>query len=192
MRFHRAWLGKLRAAPSRVALMLVMGLGLAMAGCVGDTSTPKGTIQTAAYAAVHGTYEDYKATLTGDALVRFGSHASYEQLGTSFGKVLSIGDARLVSHVQGDLGDGEVGDVLKTFRSEVSALTPQGAPIAATVDTLCYVRYETYHDPGSTGMCSLDPNDPGGPDICQPDTPPSDSEVKVQSCLVSAIALHGA
>ncbi len=35
-----------------------------------------------------------------------------------------------------------------------------------------------------------DPSNPDLPDVCEPDTPPSDSEIEVQSCLVSGIALH--
>ncbi|HEY6322508.1 MAG TPA: hypothetical protein VJA16_13210 [Thermoanaerobaculia bacterium] len=180
MRFHRAGLGDLRAACSRVALALAVGLGLAMTGCVGDTSTPKGTIQTVAYDAAHGKYDDFKATLTGDALARYGNPAGMEDLRANVGKVLSIGAPRLVS--RSDQGN--------SFESEVAALTPQGAPVAATVDTVCSMQTETYHDPGSTGVCMPDPSNPDLPDVCEPDTPPSDSEIEVQSCLVSGIALH--
>jgi hypothetical protein len=180
MRFHRVGLGNLRAASSRVALALALGLGLAMTGCVGDTSTPKGAIQTVAYDAAHGKYDDFKATLTGDALARYGNPAGMEDLRANVGKVLSIGAPRLVS--RSDQGN--------SFESEVAALTPQGAPIAATVDTVCSMQTETYHDPGSSGVCTPDPNFPEGPEICEPDTPPSDTEMEVQSCLVSGIALH--
>lgn len=180
MRFHRAGPSNLRATCSRVALALAVGLGLAMTGCVGDTSTPKGAIQTVADDAAHGKYDDFKATLTGDALARYGNPAGMEDLRAQVGKVLAIGTPRLVS--RSDQGN--------SFASEVSALTPQGAPIAATVDTVCSMQIETYHDPGSKGVCMPDPGNPDLPDVCEPDTLPSDSEIEVQSCLVSGIALH--
>jgi hypothetical protein len=192
MTFQRAWLRNLRAASPTAALFLMMGLGLSLTACVGDTSTPKETIQTAAYDAAHGKFDDWKAVLTGDALARYGSPAGLDELRGRVGKLVTIGDPRLVSHLQGDQGGGSVGDVLRTYRSDVSALTPHGTPIAVTVETRCSLQVETIHDDGSPGACSLDPNDPGGPDLCQPDTPASDHDEVVQSCLVSGIAMNNA
>lgn len=190
MQSLRAALGSFARTFSKAAGPLAVGLGLLMTGCVGDTSTPRGIIQTAAYAAAHGDLEGLDDTLTGDAYFRYGSQAGIEELRAGVGKVLSIGTARLVSSIQGGQGGGHQGDILRNYQSEVAARTPLGAPIGLTVDTTCSVEVQTFHDPGSTGSCSLDPNDPRGPEICEPDTPPSDYEAEVQMCRVSQITIH--
>ncbi len=187
MQSHRGRLGNFRAAASRVALLSIMALALALTGCDGDT--PRKVIGKAAYDVAHLQLDDLKATLTGDALLRFGNPAGMEQLRARIGKVVSIGDSLLVSHVQGDQGGGNSGDVLRTYRTKVAALSPEGATIAVTVDTLCKLQYQTYYYEGATGLCTPDPD--GGPDVCTPDTPPSDYDLLVQYCLVSGISLPG-
>jgi len=49
---------------------------------------------------------------------------------------------------------------------------------------VAYAKEHTYFDKGT---CLPDPNDPSGPDLCQPDTPASDWEGEVQHCRVSEL-----
>ena len=173
----------------KISILLGMGLGLLMAGCtLISTSTPEETIKTVVSTAKHSRMGDVREVMTGSALDAFGTKEGLADLRGKLSKILAIAPPELITSEKGEQGDNHYGDVRRIFRTNVAGLTKEGAPASYTVHITCDVTYEEEHTPFMKGICRADPNDPSGPDQCDPDTPAFDWEGEVQHCRVSEIA----
>ncbi|MFL6237809.1 MAG: hypothetical protein ACJ76N_32125 [Thermoanaerobaculia bacterium] len=173
------------------ALGILLGLGLGLAGCVSTSNvTPEETIKSAVSVARHGRIKSARTVMTGSALDAFGTKEGLAALHGKLSEILSIDPPELIGSDQGDQGYGHQGDIRRVFSTKVSGLTETGAPASYTAHITCKVTYEEVHTPEIKGICTLDPNNPGGMEQCDPDTPAFDWEGEAQHCRLSEIAVR--
>ena len=103
---------------------------------------------------------------------------------------VDIGPAILVSSKEGDRGDGDIGDVERTYKSVISGVARKGEPAKAvyTVFLRCTLANHSFHQDEIPETCTTVVDDNGIPwQNCTPGTPASDYVAVVESCGVERI-----
>jgi hypothetical protein len=164
-------------------------LPLAASGCsVFANLSPNGTLNEALRVSRREKTETLKGLL-GDKILR--EYDSPEKLALLSQLLGSIVRTTPLKEVAVSAACAAKDPTRRNFVSVATAHDVRGKLVQYELDVACRKELVHEHTDYSPGICTLDPNDPGGPDICAPDTPESDDDFLMPDCRLSSVKTLG-